>query len=153
MAHSVNRLESDAAVPLRLAAHRDVSFLADLARWMQASGFHRGRRLEGERAIRERIASGTLDGALWLLGVTDLPPVSHASFPRPTRAVVVRERDVAGELRYRYDRDDPEWLYLGGVLDMLEFALGVEAPFWWVPLPEKSRIGPPARDIYGREIP
>ena len=110
-------------------------------------------RLDGERAMRERIASGTLDGALWLLGVTDLPPVSHGSRPRPSTEVVARERDVAGELRNRYERDDPEWLYLGGVLDVLEFALGVEAPFWWVPLPEKSRIGPPARDIYGREIP
>ena len=131
----------------------EVAFVADLARWMQASGFRRGRRLDGERALRERIASGTLDGALWLLGVTDLPPISHTSRPHPSNDNVVRERDVAGELRNRYDPDDPEWLYLGGVLDVLEFALGVEAPFWWVPLPEKSRIGPPARDIYGREIP
>lgn len=131
---------------------RELRFLADLARWMQAGCFRLGRRLDGEYVYRDRIASGTLDAALWLLGVTDLSPVSHAPSPLPTGRVAADEREVARDVRAHFGRDDEEWLYLGGVLDLLDFALGEEAPFWWVPLPEKTRCGRVRRDIYGREV-
>lgn len=133
---------------------RDVSFVADLSRRMQASAYDRcGRgRAGAEDQTRERIASGSLDAALWLLSITDLPPVSEWIDVDRSMTAVAERRAAVADLRRHVQSNSPEWLYLGGVADVLDFALGLEEPFWWVPLPESMRAGPPRRDAYGREI-
>lgn len=130
----------------------ELVFVADLARRMQARANAHGRLRGGEPAVGERIAAGTLDAMLWVLGITGLAPASGEARPERAPETIVQERALAVQLRRRYPVGSPEWLYLGGLTDALDFVLGLEAPFWWVPLPEVMRMGPPRRDEYGREI-
>jgi hypothetical protein len=136
------------------ALWRDLIFVADLSRRMQASTYDRcGRgRAGAENQTRERIASGSLDAALWLLSITDLPPVSEWIDVDRSLTAVAERRAATADLRRQARDNSPEWLYLGGVADVLDFALGLEESYWWAPLPESMRAGPPRRNAYGREI-
>lgn len=57
-----------------------------------------------------------------------------------SRAGLVAELEAAVMRRAMATSDSPDWCYLGGVADALEFALGLKQAFWWVPL-----SGPTAR--------
>lgn len=119
----------------------DVCFVLNLAARMQARSFQYGRLRDETLALPERIAAGTLDAGLWLLGLADLAPASQMVQSDRSPGRVADERDRTATLRRRFVVDDPEWLYLGGVLDALDFAIGLEESFWWVPLPDVMRVG------------
>ena len=136
--------------PPWLANEVDLWFLADIAKGMQwaarfdvtlEAGAH-------TRMVHEHIAGGTVDAFLWVLGPVLVSPVTGRRGADRSRLGVTDELEAAVMRRTLLDSSHPDWYYLGGVADALEFALGFRSPFWWVPLPDGLRAGPPARDEY-----
>lgn len=140
----------------RYGDHRlmgDLRFIADLARRMQRSACEPSSgAARSDELTRDRIASGTLDALMWLLDVTDVAPASDGIRLDRSALAVVDEVGLVQRLRRDYQVNGPEWLYFGGAADALDFALGAEEPFWWFPLPDAFRVGPPQRDEYGRAV-
>jgi hypothetical protein len=121
-----------------LAPVGDLLAVTDLARgieWAAVMGSS-----EDGQAYRwggfDSLAAGTVDALLWALAVTEVRPVSGpAHGAAPSAADVDREARVVDRDLGRAERMSPEWLYLGGVLDGLDYAQGVRRTFWWEELP------------------
>jgi hypothetical protein len=140
--------------PTDVAGFADLRFLADLARgmhWDARTGRDGHAGSDGNR-MREQIAAGTFDALVWVMGATSIAPATGSVMSDPTQQQLVLESFQAGLLRRELVEDNSQWLYLGGAIDALDFASGQRARFWWVPLPEKMRAVPPARDDYGRSL-
>ncbi len=140
--------------PAWLVNEVDLWFLADIARGMQwAARFDETLDADAEsRMVHEHIAGGTVDALLWMLGPALVSPVTGRRRAERTRAGVASELEAAVMRRAVRESRHPDWYYLGGVADALEFALGMRRAFWWVPLPDSLRAGPPARDEYAFSV-
>lgn len=130
------------------APELDVRFVLDLAVRMRWDA--RTRDPEGSSGMmRAQIGSGTLDAALWVLGVTSWCPTSGELRLDRSPDAVMLEAVLAEHLRAQAEPGSPESFYMGAVADALDFALGEVKRFWWVPVPEWLRQG---RDEYGRAV-
>lgn len=140
--------------PAWLVNDIDLWFLADIARGMQwAARFDESLDADAEsRMVHEHIASGTVDALFWMLGPMLVSPVTGRRRADRSRAGVADELATAVMRRAGRESTHPDWYYLGGVADALEFALGVQRAFWWVPLPDSLRGGPPVRDEYAFSV-
>ena len=132
----------------------DLWFLADVAKGMQwAARFDETLNSDAHaRSVHEHIAGGTFDAVLWVLGPVLVSPVTGRRKGDRSRPGVANELEAAVMRRALLDSRQPDWYYLGGVADALEFSLGFRRSFWWVPLPEGLRVGPPARDEYAFSV-
>lgn len=140
--------------PAWLSNEVDLWFLADVARGMQwAARFDATLDADAHaRMVHAHIAGGTVDAFLWVLGPVLVSPVTGRRKADRSKPGVTNELEAAVKRRAALDSRGSDWYYLGGVADALEFALGFRRSFWWVPLPEDLRTGPPARDEYAFSV-
>ena len=135
-----------------LASRPDVEFLVGLARGLRRSaGLERLDGNEGAWVV-EQLAAGTLEALPFALGVTNEGPSSGRVLTERTFEVFDEEAWFAEQLRESLPHKGPQWYYYGGMSDALDFAAGYRLRFWWVPLPERLRAGPPARDEFAYTI-
>lgn len=140
--------------PSWLGNELDLWFLADVAKGMQwAARFDESLDAdEQDRLVHGHIAAGTVDTVLWVLGPVLVSPVTGRRRVDRSRTGLADELEAAVMRRAVLDCRQPDWYYLGGVADALEFALGFRRQFWWVPLPAGLRAGPPTRDEYAFSV-
>lgn len=140
--------------PSWLGNELDLWFLADVAKGMEW-GARFDESLDADehtRLVHEHIAAGTADTVLWVLGPVLVSPATGRRRVDRSRTGLTDELEAAVMRRGAIGSTHPDWYYLGGVADALEFSLGLRRPFWWVPLPESLRVGPPARDEYAFSV-
>lgn len=132
----------------------DLWFLADVARAIEWDArFEDSLGLEPQsRELHQQVAAGTVDALLWVLGVVLVSPTTGQRFIDRSARGLVDELELTVSRRARAQRESPDWFYLGGVADALEFSLGLHRTFWWVPLPASLIEGPPRRDEHGFSV-
>ena len=132
----------------------DLWFLADVARAIKWDArFEDSLGLDARtRQLHEQVAAGTVDTLLWVVGVVLVSPTSGQRFVDRSRLGLVDELEATIQRRARVERESPDWYYLGGVADALEFSLGQRRAFWWAPLPAALVAGPPTRDELGFSV-
>lgn len=139
--------------PLWLPHEADLWFLADVAKGMQwGARFDETLGDVHTRMVHENIAAGTVDALMWVLGPVLVSPATGRRKVDRSRRGLADELEAAVMHRAVVNSSHPDWYYHGGVADALEFALGFRRPFWWVPLPDSLRVGPPARDEYAFRV-
>ncbi|MGL5826627.1 MAG: hypothetical protein ACRCYU_17725 [Nocardioides sp.] len=140
---------ADELVPLA-----DLLFIADLARGMQwdARAGADPAATERENFTRSHVASGTFDAIAWLVGLTDVTPATGVRSADRSPVGIEVQIEVTKRARGELDQASGQALYLGGVLDALDFAMGVRERYWWVPLPDAIRLSRGRRDEFGRAL-
>ncbi|MGL5824925.1 MAG: hypothetical protein ACRCYU_08925, partial [Nocardioides sp.] len=128
--------DADELVPLA-----DLLFIADLARGMQwdARAGADPSATERENFTRSHVASGTFDAIAWLVGLTAVTPATGVRSADRSPVGIEVQIEVTKRARGVLDQASGQALYLGGVLDALDFAMGLRDRFWWVPLPDAIR--------------